>query len=145
MEPGIDTAVTVGHAPLRPIVSVTPESSVAECARVTARTDVELLVVESHPVTVVSRDALARGIVSGVDTDTTVVAVATPPVYASSHTSLLDAVRAMALERISEVLVVDDRGALVGVLALADAVATLLAGPQWLGALRVALHIEATQ
>jgi CBS domain-containing protein len=144
METSNDTAITVGHVQLRPAISLTPASTVAECARIAARTDSELLVVESRPITIVSRDSLARAIVAGIDPDTTVVAVATAPTYAPAHGALLDAVRAMAAECIAAVLVVDDDGALTGVLSLADAVATLLTGPQWLGALRVALHIEAT-
>jgi predicted transcriptional regulator len=140
----IDSALTVAHAPLLPVVSVTTASTIGEAARVAARTGVDLLVVDARPVTVVTRASLAAAIVNGVDPESTVVAVATEPRYASMRQSLADTLRAMAIDRVDSVLVVDDAGRLVGALATADAVATLLAGPQWLGALRVALHIEAT-
>lgn len=143
-EPFVDTSVTVACAPLRPVISVTPSSTIADCARVAARTDADLLVVETQPLTAVTREALAEAIVSGVDVDASIVALAATPVHTALHHSLADVVRVMAIDRVRAVLVVDDGGELAGVLSLADAVAALVSGPQWLGALRVALHIEAT-
>lgn len=143
-EPCIDASITISCAPLLPVVRVSASSTIAECARVAARTDADLLVVETHPITAVTREALASAIVSGVDVDASIVALATPPVYASSRNSLAEVVRVMAMDRVRAVLVVDDAAELAGVLSLADAVAALLSGPLWLGALRVALHIEAT-
>lgn len=142
----VDRSITVGDiGALTPLVTVVPTATIAECRRITARTGADIIAVDGDPLLIVTRDALATAVVDGADLQCAITSIAGVPDYVAVHRELFDVVASMAARRVHRALVIDDEAVVLGVLRLDDAVAALLAGPQWVGALRVALHIEAAR
>lgn len=95
------------------VVTVGPESTAQEAARVMSDTDADAVVVvqEGAPVGVVTEGDLVEKIVAaGAPTDTPVMAlVERPPVALGGNERLFDAVKTMMRHRIRRVIVVDPR------------------------------------
>lgn len=96
-----------------------------------------------HSVALVTERDVVRAVAAGVPPETPVDDVELQPaVVASPSTTLPGALRAMLDAGVRSVVVVDDELHPLGAVTLATVVGALLGGPPWLGALRLALHIE---
>lgn len=136
---------TILDVPLEPIAHAAPESTVRECARLLDR-GVGAVVVRSEPIRVVTVAAIVA-----------VVATATPfsarldeldletPVFVRDCTALEEAVRQLLRSPRRCMLVVDAQGDVRGRLTVPHALRALLAGPPWVEALQLALHIETSE
>ena len=96
------------------------------------------------PSEITDRD-MVRALAAGVPADAPVVeAVCDQPFFVHRHVRVDRVLDVMLREQRHAVIVVDDSDAVVGMLTLTAAVAALVEGPPWLGALRVALRIDGT-
>jgi hypothetical protein len=133
---------TILDVPLEPIAHAAPEATVRDCARLLDG-GVGAVVVTSEPMRVVTVGAIVA-----------VVATATPfsarldeleletPVFVRDCTALEEAVHQLLRWPRRCVLVVDRQGGVRGRLTVPHALRALLAGPPWVEALQLALHID---
>ncbi len=134
------TVADIALEPLRCLPSDTPLRVVA---RVLATKKQGSVVVQWNPVLVVTErvviDALAQD--NGPDTPAATVAVVPDPVVHESA-PLLAVLQAMIDTHQRSLVVVDDDDRPLGLVTLPAVLDALFGAPPWVGALRLALHIE---
>jgi CBS domain-containing protein len=138
-----DTTTTPAELQLEPVVRISPETPLVEVARIFAAANLDLVIVDTTPVTEITEHDITRAVARGLAFET--------PVREVVHDAALFVTRDVTIERIAEVMlqrrrhavvVVDEFGDVCGLLTLPVAIAVLLEGPPWLGAFRIALGIE---
>ena len=135
--------ITPGELELEPAVRVGAATPLADAARILTSTGLDTLLVDTVPLTEVTEHDVVRAVAAGLGPDTAVIDVVhETPLFVDHHTTLDRIVQAMLREHRRSVVVVDGAGHVLGMLTLAVAIAAVVEGPPWLGALRVALGIE---
>jgi predicted transcriptional regulator len=125
-----------------PVVVLRNSCTFAEAARALAAGDTGTALVANEPMReITDRDVVAM-VAEGVDAATALVYLdLRPPCLVHPDTSVEDAITMMILTGRRGAIVADDQQPL-GVIRLVDAIAALVANSTWVGALRLALHIE---
>ena len=132
-----------GDLALEPVVAVDADATIEEIARVMVSTRSPMVLVVGDPVRLVTERHVVRAVASGRLGDAPAGAPdACEPCCVPPEAELPAVVFTMLRHGVPAVVVVDDAGHPVGFLTLAVAVAALLESPSWIGALRLALHIE---
>jgi CBS domain-containing protein len=127
---------------VRPVAWVGPETSVAQAAALIAEADGDTLVVDTEPLSEVTERDLVVALAGGATGETMLGGIRhSEPRFVPLTTTAEEAATIMiATGRRS--LVVVDHGRPFGVIKLACVAGTLWGGTSWLGALRIALHVE---
>jgi len=134
--------VTVSDLEVRPVARVPVDASLAEVARALLETGTDTVVVDSDPVSEVTEHDIVCALAAGAGADAPVVTVArAAPQFVSASTTAVHAANIMTASR-RHSLVVIDRGRPVGVVQFSCIANALSAGTSWLGAFRIALHME---
>jgi CBS domain-containing protein len=127
---------------LVPVICVQPGTSLAQAARVLSDIGVGVIAIRCEPLRELSDadvvDALAAGRSPGTHLEDLQLPV---PQFARPETTAEDAAATMIVTG-RRALVVVDEGRPLGVVRLRDIAGALWGGQTWLGAFRVALHIE---
>jgi CBS domain-containing protein len=135
--------ITPAELELEPVVRVSPDTPLHEAARLLAAGDVDTVLVDTVPPTEITEADVVRAVAFGVPASSPVVdAVHERALFVGRDVPVADIVALMLHARRHGVVIIDDHGVVLGMLRLPVAVAVLLEGPPWLGALRVALGIE---
>jgi len=134
---------TVADVVLEPLRCLPSDTPLRVVARVLASKKQGSVVVQWNPVLVVTErvviDALAKD--KGPETPAATVAVAPDPVVHESA-PLFSVLRAMIDTHQRSLVVVDRDDRPLGLVTLTAVLAALFGAPPWVGALRMALHIE---
>jgi CBS domain-containing protein len=126
---------------VKPVPVVDPGTSLAQAARVLAQTGQGVLVVGTTPLGEISEADIVEALASGRSPVSHVVELTRGvPQFVRPDTKAEDAAAIMIVTGRRDLVVVDD-GHLLGVVELRATIGALWAGPSWLGALRVALHV----
>jgi CBS domain-containing protein len=133
----------VAEVELDPLVVLDAEATLRDAARALARGALGAVLVDAHPLVECTERDIARAIAAGESTDTTVgsLNLDSPP-FVRGTTPITDALQLMWAIGRRGVLVVSRDGRPLGYLAATTAFAALRASPSWLGALKIALHIQ---
>ena len=115
----------VGEVASKPVVACQPTATMAQAGRLMREHDIGCVVVvdeEQHPVGIVTdRDLVVRGVANERPPDATVAEVMShEPVTISSDRDTTEAATHMATRQCRRLPVVDDRGHVVGVIAMDD-------------------------
>jgi CBS domain-containing protein len=133
----------VADVQLDPLVVLDPGATLRDAARALKGSGFGAALVDAWPLVECTDADIVHAIAAGDDAGTPVgsLALDAPP-FVHSTSTIADALQLMwALGR-RGVLVVSRDGRPLGYLAATVAFAALRAGPPWLGALKIALHIE---
>jgi len=125
-----------------PVVRVPPTISLRDAARLLDTERSDTLVIDSSPLSEITRDDVVRAVAAGIDPETPVAELTrAAPLFLNMATGVEDAAAQMfAANRYA--LVVVDKGAPVGV-AHARSVTEALSGTTtWISALRIALRTD---
>jgi CBS domain-containing protein len=120
--------LNVGYIVTRPLVTIAPGKSVLEAAKVMVENNVGLLVVcdgkdKSKLAGVISERDIMKSIASGSDLSVPVEELSTRNVITVKASSdVAEAAKVMNKHRIRHVVVVDDKGGLLGVVSMRDLV-----------------------
>ena len=134
--------IPVSDLEFGPVVRIPPTTSLRDAARLLDSERSDTLVVDSSPLSEITRHDVVRAVAAGIDPQTTVAELArAEPLFLDSETGVEDAAAQMfGANRYA--LVVIDKGSPVGV-AHARSVAEALCGTTtWISALRIALRTE---
>lgn len=132
----------VGDVGLDAVVRVAPTATLRDCAAVLSSRRCGTLIVDSVPPREVCDGDIVEAIARGADGDASLLAVAGRAPDFVRPDMLIEDVAALMLatDRSSVVVVVE--GEPVGVLRWPAVIGALFGGSSWIGALRIALHIE---
>ena len=134
--------VFVADLNLEPVLVLEPRCTIKEAARALAATDTGIALVETTPTSEVTEHDVAVVVGAGLPVETALARlVLPPPCFVAPSTRLADATTMMIVTGRRAVVVADEQRPL-GVIRLADAIATQLQGSTWTGALGHALHME---
>ena len=137
--------VTAAELGLEPVLRVAPDLHLVEAARLLVGAGVDTLLVDTAPPTEVTEHDFVRALAEGVAPATPVHDLVREAALFVDHNVRVDRIVELMLgARRHGVVIVDESGHVLGMLTLPVAVAALLGGPPWLGALRVALRIDGT-
>ncbi len=137
------SCITLAELQLEPVVRVSPDTSVREVARILAATRLSTVLVDTIPPSEITDHDMVRALAAGLPGDAPVSdAVCDEPLFVRRNARVDRVLEVMLREQRHAVVVVDDNGAVTGLLSLSVAVTALTDGPPWLGALRVALRID---
>lgn len=136
------THTFVGDLDIQPVVRIQPDVSVGEVAIVLNETCSETLVVDTDPLSEVTERDIVAALANGASGETPLsdVSVADPVFVHPATTAEHAAMIMVASGRRSLVVVGRDRP--LGVITLPCVAAVMWSGMSWIGALRVALHLE---
>jgi CBS domain-containing protein len=133
----------VADVEIEPIVCVSAQASLVEVARVLDRVRSGMILVQSDELIIVTEHDVVRALANGRALDTPVVHIAGRGLLAvHPSTALTTALRHMLDQDVPALAVVDAQDHRVGLLTLRAVLAGLLAPLPWVGALRLALHLE---
>ncbi len=136
------THMVVTDLDVRPVLRIAPEASLAQVAALLAGTGSDVLVVDSDPLTEVTERDLVVALAIGATGETLLADIRrAAPQFVPATTTAEEAATIMIMTG-RRSLVVVDAGTPLGVITLACATGALWGGTSWLGALRVALHVE---
>jgi len=137
--------VFVADLDWEPVVVLRNSCTITEAARALAASDTGVALVATTPMREITERDFVAMVADGVEAGTALVHLdLRPPCFVRPDVSVEDALTMMIVTSRRAAIVADDQHAL-GVIRLADAIAALLAGSTWVGALRLALHIEQEQ
>ena len=136
------THTYVGDLDIQPVVRLQPTVSVAQVARVLADTGTDTVVVDTEPLSEMTERGLVAGLANGATGESLLseLARAAPQFVHPGTTAELAATIMIATGRRS--LAVVDESRALGVITLPCLAAVLWSGTSWIGAMRVALHLE---
>src|SRR5689334_17680096 len=125
-----------------PVVVLASTLTLMDAARALAADDTGVALVADRPARALTeRDVVALG-GEGIAPETALGRLELrPPCFVRPDVSIEDAMTMMVVTRRRAAIVADEQQAL-GVIRLADAIGALLSSSTWVGALRLALHIE---
>jgi CBS domain-containing protein len=136
------TCMTVSDLELEPVACVQPGTSLAQAARVLAATGLGVLAIETVPLVEVTEADVVEALASGRSPVTQLVDISrAAPQFVRPDTSADDAAAIMVVTGRRALIVVDE-GRALGAITLRSAIGALWGGKSWLGALRIALHVE---
>jgi hypothetical protein len=136
---------TLLDVPLEPIARAAPESTVRDCALLLDR-GIGAVVVTSEPMRVVTVAAIVEVVATATSPSARLEELELEtPIFLRDCTALEEAVRQLLRWPRRCMLVIDARGAVRGRLTVPHALRALLAGPRWVEALQLALHIEPSE
>jgi len=136
------THTFVGDLDIQPVVRVRPTFSVAQVALVLTETGPETVVVDTEPLSEMTERDLVAAIANGATGETPLAEIArAAPQLVQPTTPAEDAAMIMVATGRRSLIVVD-AGRPLGVITLPSVVAVLWSGTSWMGAMRVALHLE---
>jgi len=136
------TCIAIADLDLEPVACVHPGTSLAQAARVLAATGYGVIAVETVPIAEITDSNVIDALASGRPPLTHLTDVRRDaPQFVGPDTSAGDAT-ALMLVTGRRALVVVDEGRPLGVVTLRTAISAMWGGKSWLGALRVALHVE---
>jgi CBS domain-containing protein len=136
------TCMTVSDLALEPVACVQPGTSLAQGARVLAATGLGVLAVETVPLAEVTEADVVEALASGRSPVTYLVEILRGgSQFVRPDTSADDAAAIMIVSGRRALIVVDE-GRALGAITLRSAIGALWGGKSWLGALRIALHVE---
>jgi CBS domain-containing protein len=134
---------TVADVALDPIACLAPTASVAQVARVLTENRQGAVVLLSEPFAVVTQHDVVHAIAVGADPDLPALDIQHEGACViAEQTPLADTLQLMLDHDHSSVVVVDAQDRIIGFVTMRRVVDALLSGPPWVGALRLALHIE---
>jgi CBS domain-containing protein len=133
----------VSDVELEPLVVLDACATIRDAARLIEGGRLGTVLVDTVPLVECTDRDIVHAIAAGDAADTSVgsLPLDAPP-FVRSTTSIADALEMMWETGRRGILVVSRDGRPVGYLRAAVAFAALRAGPPWLGALKIALHIE---
>jgi len=134
---------TVGDLTIDPVPCIPAPATLGDVALVLATTRAGTVIVTAHPPVVVTECDVVRAVAEGVTPGTGVDELATePPPVAHESTPVSAVLRAMLEFNARSLIVLDEEDHPLGVVTLAAVLETVLGGPSWVAALRLALQIE---
>jgi CBS domain-containing protein len=127
---------------IQPVVRVQPTLSITEVALILTETGTETVVVDTDPLAEMTERDLVGGLANGASGETPIsdIVRAAPQFVQPGTPAELAATIMIATGRRS--LVVFDGSHPLGVITLPCVAAVLWSGTSWMGAMRVALHLE---
>jgi predicted transcriptional regulator len=133
----------VADVELVPVVVLDARASLHDAARAVDSAELGAVLVDTRPLVECSERDVVHAMAAGHGGDTPVdsLPLRTPP-FVRSTTPLADALQLMWSLARRHVLVVSRDGRPLGYLSATAAFDALRAAPPWLGALKIALHIE---
>ena len=134
----------IDGVPLVPLPVVARAATLRDCILMIDASGIDVVAIDELPLLVVDSRVIMRALARGSSLDDPAAAVARPPVRFAHHDQLIDVIRKLVGTPAQAAIIDDGHGTIKGVVRLGDALATILGGPQWIAALRVALHIEAS-
>ncbi len=136
------THTFVGDLDIQPMVRVQPALSLTEVARILTETGAETVVVDTDPLAEVTERDLVAGLANGATGETLIsdIARAAPQFVYPGTPAELAATIMVTIGRRS--LVVVDGEHPLGVITLSCVATVMWSGTSWMGAMRVALHLE---
>lgn len=138
--------LTLAELELQPLVRIDGDTTVAATAALLHRTRLGTVLVDTEPLAEVTEDDIVRAVAVGVPHDAPIAAVVHDrPIFIVAESGPEHAVETMLRTCRRSLVVLDPHGRPLGVITLATAVAAVVEGPPWLGALKIALHIERSQ
>jgi predicted transcriptional regulator len=124
-------------------VRVGAKAPLVEVAKLLAESGCERVIVATEPPRELSEADVVRAVARPLGTDATAADVAAHTVLVvDRNTPVNVVVELMIGHNRRSLIVVDEHGAAAGIVRIGSALAALLQGPTWLGALRVALRID---
>jgi CBS domain-containing protein len=127
---------------VRPVARIAPDASLADAARVVAETDGGAVIVDTIPITEVTEHDIVGALARGAMPDTPICECAhAAPDFVRPDTTAEDAAMIMIVSGRGDLIVVDE-GRPIGIIRLHTVASALWGASSWLGALRVALHVE---
>ena len=140
--------VAIDHAldgmPLVPVPVLDRDATLGECLATIDATGIDLVALDPCAHRVVDTRVIAHALADGAPLDSAAEPFVRLVPHVGRNERLVDVV-AMLANAEASVVVVEDDGEICGALRLREALTLLLHRPQWVGALRVALHIEASE
>jgi predicted transcriptional regulator len=137
-----ETHVLVGEL-VEPVIRVGATVLLVDIAKLLAETGCERVVVSTEPPTELSEADIVRCVAQGLGPDASAADVAGHTVLVVDRSTPVNvALELMIAHNRRSVIVVDEQGTALGIVRIGSALAALLQGPSWLGALRIALRID---
>lgn len=136
-EPAID------GVPLVPLPVVARSATLRDCIAMIDASGIDVVAVDELPLRVVDSRTVVRALACRASVDDPAVAFSRPPVRVGRTDQLVDVICNITAAGAQAAIVDDGNGSIAGVVRLADAIARITRGPQWIGALRLALHMDA--
>jgi predicted transcriptional regulator len=139
----VTNTCTLADIPLDPLVWVDADTSLADTARVLKEGGSDAVLVATDPPTEFTESDVVAAIADGVAPATPIGSLArSRPLAIPIDTRVDELLDLMAGAGRRTLVVTDPAGRPVGTVTIATAIAVVVAGPPWLGALRIALQIE---
>ncbi len=136
------THTFVGDLDIHPVVRVQPALSLTEVARILTETGAETVVVDTETVSEMTERGLVAGLANGATGETPVSdIVRAAPQFVQPGTTAEHAATIMVATGRRSLVVVDGEHPL-GVITLPCVATVMWSGTSWMGAMRVALHLE---
>jgi CBS domain-containing protein len=127
---------------IEPVWRVEPSLRLSEAARLLVESEVDTLWVDTTPPCELTALDIVGALGHELGPDASVADAARTLLAVDAETLVEDAVSTMVQSRRRSLVVIDRGGTVLGVVRLSVALAVLLHGPPWLGALRIALRID---
>jgi predicted transcriptional regulator len=128
---------------IEPVWRIEPALPLSAAARLLSEGEIDTLWVDATPPCELTATDIVAAVARGLPPDATAADATRHAFFAiGPDTFVEDAVSAMVQSGRHGLVVLDDHGPVLGVVRLSVALAVLLQGPPWLGALRIALHID---
>lgn len=137
-----DDSPQVRELQLAPVITLAHHATLGQAAAVLCDVNVPIVLIDGAVACGLDRDDIVRAVASGAGPGTPAVDYGHEPVSVDSTTSLLDTITTMLRHDHDAVIVLDAKRRVVGALGYGIATRTLAAASRWIGALRVALHLE---
>jgi signal-transduction protein with cAMP-binding, CBS, and nucleotidyltransferase domain len=132
----------VAELDFQPVMVLRAACTIVEAARAFATSDSGVALVATAPIAEITEHDIAMLVAEAVPVGTALGNLELrPPCLVAPSTTVEDAMAMMIVTGRRAAVVADDEQPL-GVVLLADAIAALLSSSTWVGALRLALHIE---
>ncbi len=140
-----DDSPLVRDLALAPVITMPANVTLGAVAAALTDTGAPVVLLEAGRAVGVDRDDLVRALAAGAQSSDPAAGFGHTPVIVEAHTTLLASISSMLRAGHDAVIVVDAKDRLVGALGYRIATRTLAAASRWVGALRVALHLEQAQ
>ena len=134
--------MTLAELELGPVVSIAPDATLTEAARVLVATGAGTLLVDSRPPAELTEHDLVAAVARETPAQTAVASIPRPPKEFVESNTTVDDVAAFMLATRRRTLVVVHDGQPIGIVGFRSVIAGLLGPTSWLGAFRLALVHE---
>ena len=137
-----DDSPQVRELQLAPVITLAHHATLGQAAAVLCDVNVPIVLIDGAVGCALDRDDVVRAVAAGAGPAAAAAEYGHEPVSVDASASLLDTITTMLRHDHDAVIVLDAKRRVVGALGYGIATRTLAAASRWIGALRVALHLE---